>query len=90
MGWSGRYEFSPDLGAVGGLPIRVWSSRSLTARWSASAPAAGVQADLADQEQLLLGNITNELAFPLSKCILAYDRWAYELAGRSSRANRST
>ncbi len=79
VGWSGRYDFSPDLAAVRGLPIRVWSSRSLTARWSGSTPAAGVHGDLADQEQLLVGKITNDLGFPLSKCILAYDRWAYEL-----------
>ena len=41
VGWSGRYDFSPDLDALSGVPIRVWSTRSLTARWSGSAPAAG-------------------------------------------------
>ncbi len=69
------------------MPIRVWSSRSFTARWMAPAADPGVQADLAEDEQLLLGTITNNLDFPLSNCILAYGRWAYELgtigAGRA-------
>ncbi len=60
------------------MPIRVWSSRSFTARWIAQAPSNAVQADLAEDEQLL-GTVTNNLAFPLSNCILLYGRWAYEL-----------
>jgi hypothetical protein len=79
VGWNSGYEFSPDLAAVRGLPIRVWSSRSLTARWNERVPAAGLESDLAEEEQLLVGTITNNLKFPLTKCVLAYDRWAYEL-----------
>jgi hypothetical protein len=78
VGGDSGYEFSPALDAIEGLPIRVWSSRSFTARWSAPAPAAAVEANLAEEEQLL-GAITNHLDFPLSNCILVYGRWAYEL-----------
>ena len=78
VGWDSRYEFSPDLDAMEGVPIRVWSSRSFTARWIAQAPPNAVQADLTEDEQLL-GAVTNNLAFPLSNCILLYGRWAYEL-----------
>jgi hypothetical protein len=81
---SGRYEFAPALDGLRGLPIQVWSTRSLTARWSRSAKAVDLQknvlqADLTDEDQSLVGTITNNLKFPLSKCMLAYDRWAYEL-----------
>ena len=81
---SGRYEFAPALDGLRGLPIQVWSTRSLTARWRRPAAAVDLQtsvlqADLTDEDQSLVGTITNNLKFPLSKCILAYDHWAYEL-----------
>jgi len=84
----GQYELSPRLDAIENLPIPVWSTRSLTARWTA--PAAGCPAaDLADENQVLSGTITNTLDFTLGRCILAYDRWAYELGtlrpGESAR-----
>ena len=75
---SGRYDFSPSLNKMTGVPIPTWSSRSLTARWSESADA-GLKAKLTDEDQVLEGTIVNDLEFPLSHCILAYDRWAYDL-----------
>ena len=79
VAWSGQYDFATGLTAMRGVPIPIWSTRSLTARWSQSAASPGVQAELADEEQVLAGTIANHLKFPLSHCILAYDRWAYEL-----------
>ena len=79
VAWSGQYDFATGLTAMRGVPIPTWSTRSLTARWSQSAASPGVQAELADEEQVLAGTIANHLKFPLSHCILAYDRWAYEL-----------
>jgi len=38
-----------------------------------------VEADLTLQQQALSGTITNELAFPLTNCLLAYDRWVYRI-----------
>ena len=35
VGWDSSYEFSPPLDEIKGVPIRVWSSRSFTARWIA-------------------------------------------------------
>ena len=77
--WNGQYEFAPLLNAIRGVPIQVWSTRSLTARWSEATPAVGLQATLTDEDQLLDGEITSRLDFPLSKCILAYEHWAYDL-----------
>ncbi len=77
--WSGRYDFTPGLTQMRGLPIPTWSTRSLTARWSESAASSGIKSELTEEEQALTGTITNNLGFPLSHCVLAYDRWAYEL-----------
>ena len=75
---SGEYRFSPSLDAMEGVPIPVWSTKSLTARWTATGgnwPAA----ELADDGQSLHGSITNPFDFPLEHCVLIYDRWAYDL-----------
>jgi hypothetical protein len=75
---SGEYQFSPSLDAIESVPIPVWSTKSLTARWTGTAerlPAA----ELTDDGQSLRGSITNTFDFPLERCVLIYDRWAYDL-----------
>ena len=79
MLWSGQYAIVPTLDAIRDVPIQVWSTKSFTGRWSAAFSAPLLQADLVDEDRLPVGTITNRLAFPLSQCILAYDRWTYEL-----------
>ena len=76
--WPEHYSFAPDLSAMLGVPIQVWSTKSFTGRWRASG-AAFPQAELSEEEQSLLGSITNTLGFPLNNCVLAHDRWAYEI-----------
>jgi hypothetical protein len=76
--WPEHYSFAPDLRAMLGVPIQVWSTKSFTGRWSAST-SAFPRAELADEDQSLSGSITNTLSFPLKNCLLAYDRWAFEL-----------
>ncbi len=81
--WKEEYEFSDRLDAMSGLPIQVWSTKSLTARWTAQTDAAQTdlvpQAQLGQEDRILIGTITNTLDFPLADCILAFDRWGYEL-----------
>jgi len=76
--WPDRYSFAPNLRSLLGVPIQVWSTKSFTGRWLGSTKAFP-QADLADEDQALAGSITNTLDFTLKNCVLAYDRWAYEL-----------
>ena len=38
-----------------------------------------VDTQLVNENQALSGTLTNKLDFPLSGCLLAYDRWAYDL-----------
>lgn len=76
--WTGEYDFSPELGAVENLPIRVWSTKSLTARWTGQTNVYPT-AELAETGRIPAGTITNTLGVPLSNCFLAYGRRAYIL-----------
>jgi hypothetical protein len=76
--WTDEFRYAPDLDAMSKVPIQVWSTKSLTARWEATndvCPAA----ELTEAEQFLSGSITNTLPFPLRRCVLAHGRSAYEL-----------
>ncbi|MGA2032667.1 MAG: hypothetical protein ABSG68_10445 [Thermoguttaceae bacterium] len=92
--WSGQYAFTPDLDLMARVPIQVWSTKSFTGRWSAAAPSGYVDAALADEDRVPVGSITNKLSFPLRRCLLAYDHWAYELGtlapGQSTRLSSTT
>lgn len=76
--WKEGYEFSDRLEAMLGVPIQVWATKSLTGRWTARTRALP-EAQLAEEDRVLVGSITNTLDFPLADCILAYNRWGYEL-----------
>lgn len=93
--WTRPYLFGPDLEALYGVPIQVWSTKSFTTRYSYHSATLGgaVESDLAeDAGQALVGRVTNGLDFPLTNCILAYDRWAYPIEklepGRSIELDR--
>lgn len=73
------YDFSPQLDRLLGMPINVWSTRSLTAQWT-SAETGGFKAHVSlGSDDGLDGQLTNELGVPLTNCWLAYDRWVYPL-----------
>ena len=76
--WKGRYDFSQDLDALVGVPIQVWSTKSLTARWTAHTNAYP-KATLRQEARLPSGSITNTLDFPLLECLLVYGKWVYQL-----------
>ena len=76
--WTEPYEFASSLDSVLGLPIQIWSTRSLTVRWSNQA-VSPVRAELLAEDRLLSGVVTNGLAFPLAQCQLAYGQWAHDL-----------
>ena len=76
--WQNHYGFSGELDALDDVPIPIWSTKSLTGRWTARADAP-VQGRLTEVEGLLEGTISNTLPFALSDCLLAYGIHAYEL-----------
>ena len=86
------YQFGEGLASMQRLPVQVWSTKTLTARWSASVKSP-LQVQLEyDGEELLRGTITNntgtnDSGVELEDCMLFYGRWAYNLgrmpAGKS-------
>jgi hypothetical protein len=76
--WTEQFRYAADLDALFDVPIQVWSTKSLTARWEA--PSDGCPAaELAETDQVLAGSITNTLPFTLRGCILAHGRYVYDL-----------
>jgi len=86
--WTEPFCYAADLSALYAVPVQVWSTKSLTARWAAPAADCPV-AELAEADQLLSGSITNTLSFPLDECLLAHGRSVYDLGaltpGKSTR-----
>ncbi len=80
--WGERYSISPQLDAIWGVPVQVWSTKSFTHRWTSDAPfdatAPAVETKLIDDGSLS-GTITNMLPYPLTQAYLIYDRTVYLL-----------
>ncbi len=76
--WNRSYQWSSEADQLLGLPVHVWSSRLVLARWW-SRCSAWPKAELVDRDQLPEGALTNTLPIPLEQCILAYGRWGYAL-----------
>ncbi len=78
------YQYGPGHSSMQRLPVQVWSTKTLTARWSAQVDAP-LQVKLGhDGEELLRGIITNntgtnDSGVELEDCMLLYGRWAYNL-----------
>lgn len=82
-GWFGSdYRAAPALDALAGLPIAVWSTKGVEARWSA-AVTPRVSGELSSRglagDVELSGSLTNGLDEPLEDCVLLHGRWAYPL-----------
>lgn len=76
--WSEEFRYASNLNGLLGVPIQVWSTKSLTARWE-SGSKAFPEAELIDTDQILSGSVSNTLPFPLQECLLAYGGSVYEL-----------
>ena len=87
-GWDEGYEFAPELDSLLEVPIAIWATKSVTARWRTHTDVRP-EADLKSSGQIPVGTVTNTLDFPLENCLLAYGNWAYGLGtlkpGDSSR-----
>ena len=87
MLWNEDFRYATDLDALYSVPIQVWSTKSLTARWNAPTTAYPA-ADLAEGDRVLLGSITNTLPFPLRDCVLMHGGSAYQLGTLSPGESR--
>lgn len=91
--WPDAYDFSQRLDAIEGVPLQIWSTKSLTSRWWART-SRFPHAQLVQEGQAPNGTITNTLGFPLTECLLVYGDWGYELGtippGGSVRVGATT
>jgi hypothetical protein len=76
--WKEPYDFAPSLDSLSGVPMQIWTTKSLTARWTAPSKFRR-QASLVERDRSLVGDVTNTLDFPLEDCLICYGRWAYRL-----------
>jgi len=78
--WETGYRFGKSLDAILQLPVQVWSTKTITARWTADLDNLPLEADLQRTSNgLLAGEIRADLGIGLEDCILLYGRWAYGL-----------
>jgi hypothetical protein len=73
------YLYSPDLSQLENVPIHVWSTKSLTSRWSMSDPGLLDAKLFPSADGGLDGKLTSRLDVPIEECWLAYGRWVYPL-----------
>ena len=78
ISWEQPYEAAPELDRLVGVPVQVWSTKSLCARWTTRVEPR-VEAELTEQSHTPVGTVTNRLEFPLADCLLVYGRWVYDL-----------
>lgn len=74
-----KYDQSPNLDQLDGVPIDVWSSRGFTAHWSAERDLQGAGRLRIAAEGSLSGEVKNITGVPLRECFLAHDNWVYKL-----------
>ena len=64
---------------VAGMPVQVWSTRSLMHRWLGDV-GDSLETDLAwNEDRLVEGSITNEFGIKLENCYLLAGDWAWRL-----------
>ena len=72
------YAFSPQLDRVEQMPVAVWSTKSLTARWQYElGTARPFDASLRRETLGLRGEITSRLDFSLIDCVVLHGGVAY-------------
>jgi hypothetical protein len=73
------YRFDPPLEQMLGVPVQLWSTKSITSRWSSSVdPPLSAQLNRTD-DQLVVGQILNNSDIAFKDCVLLYGQWAWNL-----------
>ncbi len=73
------YRFDDSLSTMLGVPVQLWSTKTLAADWQAKIDSP-LQSELRpDGEELVAGQITNSSGTMLEDAVLLYGTWAYYL-----------
>ncbi len=78
--FSTGYSYNSTRSKMAGLPVQVWSTKTISARWSAQVDSPTITTELQPTvDQLLVGQFTNATGAELEDCMLLYNRWAYHI-----------
>jgi hypothetical protein len=69
--------------ALAGVPIQIAGSKSMSARWWATAGPLERSALSLNEYGMLQGEVVNPLSVDLAGCLLVYDTWLYRLRSLS-------
>ena len=72
------YSFSPALDAMHGVPVQVWSTKTITSRWSTNS-SIDLESQLTLDGDELRGSFTNSSAIEFEDCQLLYGSQAYNV-----------
>ena len=75
---------------ISGLPVHVSFTKSLFARWSGSWDASDISSLQSGLNGMLQGQISNPIDIELTRCIVAYENWAYRIPGRFVKGDPPT
>ncbi len=76
--WNAGYSSAAELDALYQVPVPMWSTKTLTARWTATSTAT-IDARLERREEQLLGQLTNRTGRELEDCHLLFGEQSYYL-----------
>jgi len=84
--FSRGYTLAPDRSSMQNVPVQVWSTKTITARWSASV-GESIQAEFQRTgDELLEGQLSNLTGIELEDCLLLYGNWAFHLGKLADKA----
>ncbi len=73
------FTYGAALKSMQNVPVQVWSTKTITARWSAEVETSITASLQRTRDGLLDGQLSNSTGLELDDCLLLYRRWAYHL-----------
>ena len=77
--FSQGYSFTPNLAGMKSVPVQVWSTKTISARWSAQVDSPIAPSLYRTGDELLGGELSNLSGMGLDDCLLLHGNWAYYL-----------
>lgn len=77
------YSYPASLDSIEAMPVQVWSTKTITARWNAQIESPVTSNLRRTVDELVLGHIENNTGIVLEDCLLLYQNWAYHI-GRAA------
>lgn len=73
------YRFDSPLEQMLEVPVQLWSTKSITARWSSNVHQPVIARLNRTDDQLVMGQLINDSEIAFEDCVLLYGQWAWNL-----------